>query len=198
LLGPEYSLLRAEFQEVRSRLKARDGLVRRIFVFFGGSDLTNETEKALHGVALLGRNDIAIDVVVGSANPHQESIASLCAQLPDARLHRQINNMAELMARADVAIGAAGSTIWERCALALPAVAIAVADNQISIAEGADRSGAQIYLGRASEVTSGDIATKLSHLLGHPEVLLAMSSAGQRLVDANGTRRIIAAMGSAA
>ena len=71
LLGPKYALLRPEFKKARSNLKVRDGSVKRIFVFFGGSDPTNETGKALQAIQQLGRTDIAIDVVVGSTNPHQ-------------------------------------------------------------------------------------------------------------------------------
>ncbi len=194
LLGSKYVLLRPEFKEVRGNLKIRDGSVKRIFVFFGGSDPTNETGKALQAIQQLDRTDIAIDVVVGSTNPHQADIASLCAQLREAKLHRQIDNIAELMASADLAIGAGGSTTWERCALSLPTLTISVAENQVSIAEGVDRANAQIYLGAASEVTSEIIAAQLERLLQQPQELIAMSEAGQRLVDANGSHRIIEAI----
>jgi UDP-2,4-diacetamido-2,4,6-trideoxy-beta-L-altropyranose hydrolase len=194
MLGPKYALLRPEFKEARGNLKVRDGSVKRIFVFFGGSDPTNETGKALRAIQQYGRPDIAIDVVVGSTNPHQEEIASLCAQLTNAELHRQVNNMAELMARADIAIGAGGSTTWERCALALPTLTISVAENQVAIAEGVDQAHAQLYLGAAGKVTSEIIEAQLERLLLHPQELVAMSKAGQRLVDANGTHRIIEAI----
>jgi UDP-2,4-diacetamido-2,4,6-trideoxy-beta-L-altropyranose hydrolase len=69
LLGPGYVLLRPEFTLARQRLRARDGIVRRILVFFGGSDPTNETEKVMAALRLLGRPDIDVDVVVGLANP---------------------------------------------------------------------------------------------------------------------------------
>ncbi len=194
LLGPKYALLRPEFKESRSGLKMRDGNVKRIFIFFGGSDPTNETGKALRAINRLGRIDIAIDVVVGAANPHHEDIASLCKQLPEAMLYRNVNNIAELMAASDLAIGAGGSTTWERCALSLPTLTISVAENQVSIAEGVDQTNAQIYLGTASKVTSEIIAAKLERLLQHPQELITMSEAGQRLVDTNGSHRIIEAI----
>ena len=194
LLGPEYALLRPEFKQARTNLKTRDGNVKRIFVFFGGGDLTNETGKALRAILQVEKLNIAIDVVVGAANPHQEEIAELCAQLPNAKLHRQVNIMAELMAEADVAIGAGGSTTWERCGLALPTIVISLADNQVSIAEGVYKANAQIYLGTAGEVTSETIADELERLLQHPDELVAMAKAGQALVDTDGTNRIVDAI----
>jgi UDP-2,4-diacetamido-2,4,6-trideoxy-beta-L-altropyranose hydrolase len=194
LLGPKYALLRPEFKEARSNLKARDGNVKRIFVFFGGSDSTNETGKTLRAIKQLDRSDIAIDVVMGSTNLHHKDIAGLCAQFFEAALHCQVNNISELMARADIAIGAGGSTTWERCALSLPALTISIAENQVSIAEGVGQTNAQIYLGTASEVTSEIIVSQLEGLLQRPQKLIAMSEAGQRLVDTNGSHRIIKAI----
>jgi len=59
LLGPKYALLRPEFREERKNLRKRDGYVKRIMIFFGGSDPTNETTKALEAVRMLNRPDIA-------------------------------------------------------------------------------------------------------------------------------------------
>lgn len=191
LLGPKYALLRREFSQVRRNLKRHNGSIRRIFVFFGGTDSTNETGKALRAILQLKLQDIAVDVVLGSANPHQEEISELCAQLTNVKLHRQVNIMGELMAAADVAIGAGGSTTWERCALGLPTLAISVAENQISIADGVSQANAQLYLGTAAEVTSGIIATQLERLLQCPQELVALSEAGKLLVDANGSNRIV-------
>ncbi|HAO19195.1 MAG TPA: UDP-2,4-diacetamido-2,4,6-trideoxy-beta-L-altropyranose hydrolase, partial [Desulfobacteraceae bacterium] len=64
LLGTRYALLRPEFKTLREKIKPRDGSIRRILIFFGGSDPSNETEKALNALRLLNRADIAADVVV--------------------------------------------------------------------------------------------------------------------------------------
>ena len=122
LLGPRYALLRPEFRQARKNLRERDGQVKRILVFFGGSDAGNETAKALEAIRLLNRPEIAVDVVVGGINPHRRQIEELCAGWPATTCHCQVNNMAELMAGADLAIGAGGTTTWERCCLGLPSV----------------------------------------------------------------------------
>ena len=84
LLGPRYALLRPEFLEERQRLRARDGEVKRILMFFGGSDLCNETTKALEAWRLVNRPDIAVDVIVGGSNPHREQVRRIC-KIPAGR-----------------------------------------------------------------------------------------------------------------
>ena len=190
LLGPKYALLRPEFEEARKNLRTRNGGVKRIFVFFGGIDPTNETGKALRAIQQLNRADIAIDVVVGATNPHQESIASLCAQLPEARLYRQIDNMAELMASADLSIGAGGGTMWERCCLGLPAIVMSIASNQQSGCEAVASSGGILYLGEARSVGIELLEGALRVTLSSPGLVASMSKVGASLVDGQGGGRV--------
>lgn len=105
LLGPRYALLRREFIEARRALRQRDGVVRRILVFFGGADATNETEKALRAFRLLERHDIRVDVVVGKANPHRERIETVCREQKNVRFFCNVDNMAQLMTAADLSLG---------------------------------------------------------------------------------------------
>ena len=166
LLGPQYALLREEFYETRKCLQKRDGQIRKILVFYGGSDMTNETIKALNALCSWRRThpDIMVDVVVGVSNPHKEEIAAFCSS-PMAtswmRFHCQVNNMAEFMARADLALGAGGSTTWERCFLELPSIVTSVAENQKKIAEDCAVAGYITYLGCSETVTEGQIVSAL-------------------------------------
>ena len=186
LLGPKYVLLRPEFKEARSNLKVRDGSVKRIFVFFGGSDLTNETGKTLRAIQQLSRTDIAIDVVVGAANPHLEDIASFCATLPEAKLYRQINNMAELMARDDLAIGAGGSSMWERCYLELPALTTVSAANQERTTQDVADTGAIEYLGWADQLDSSDYARAIAEMVENPQRVRRIGSKAIKLMQQTG------------
>lgn len=166
LLGPQHALLREEFYEAWKHMRKRDGQIRKILVFYGGSDMTNETIKALNALCSWRRThpDIMVDVVVGVSNPHKEEIAAFCS-LPMAtswmRFHCQVNNMAEFMARADLALGAGGSTTWERCFLELPSIVTSVAENQKKIAEDCAVAGYITYLGCSETVTEGQIVSAL-------------------------------------
>lgn len=194
LLGPKYSLLREEFIELRQHLRSRDGSVRRGMIFFGGSDTTNETGKALKAIALLNRPDIEFDVVIGAANPNINTLTDQCTKLPNVKLHCQVSNMAQLMQRADLALGAGGTTTWERCALGLPTLVLSVADNQIAIAEGVDQLKAQRYLGAASAVSVKVLAEAMSQAIEDPRMLEEMSKNAMALVDTHGTQRVLAVL----
>lgn len=191
LLGPSYALLRREFIEARSLVRPRNADIRKIFVSFGGSDLTNETEKSLMAISALNESDISVDVVIGAGNSHYEKVRVLCTSLKGVRLHYQVDNMAQLMSGADLAIGAGGSTTWERCALGLPALVLSVAENQIAIAEGMERVGAHRHLGRSSDVSVSQLNAALEEMRVAPGRREKMSQAASAVVDAKGCNRVI-------
>jgi UDP-2,4-diacetamido-2,4,6-trideoxy-beta-L-altropyranose hydrolase len=196
LLGPSHALLRREFASRREALPARSGKVGRILVCYGGSDPGNETAKALSAIKSLALPWLAVDVVIGLSNPHADSISELCRDLPLAELHQGADNMAELMMRADFAIGAGGVMSWERCCLALPAIAVDIADNQIGALTALAGCGAVAYLGSASSVTVDQIAGTLQSILADSVRTRAMGEAAGSLVDGLGTSRVREAMRS--
>lgn len=162
LLGPKYALLREEFYEAKKFIAPFNGKVKRLFIFFGGSDPTNETEKVLHAIKpLIQRYHLHVDVVVGNSNPNKNKIQDICNEIKGTHYYCQINNMAELMAKADLAIGAGGATTWERAFLKLPSIVIAVAENQINIAKASQQKGLCIYLGFYNEVSVCEIENTL-------------------------------------
>ncbi len=190
LLGPKYVLLRPEFLVERQRLRERDGIVRQMLVFFGGSDPSNETGKALQAIQMLGEVDIAVDVVVGAGNPHQDQIRQLCSRMPGACFHCQIDNMAELMAGADLAIGAGGTAMWERCYLGLPSLVVTVADNQLEPVLAAAGAGAVISAGAKESLQPEELAHHLSGLLSRPDLLRDMSINALKLMGSQLRSRI--------
>lgn len=194
LLGPRYALLRPEFEAARSRLSPRTGEVRRLLVFFGGVDRTNETAKALDALQTLNVTDLAIDVVVGATNPYYADLIGRVGMLPACSLHRQVDNMAELMAHADLAMGAGGSTAWERCCLGLPALMLSVAANQEEIAKACADAGAGLYLGVAADITAERLAQAVQGLRAAPRELDEMGRRAGMLVDGLGAVRVADAM----
>jgi UDP-2,4-diacetamido-2,4,6-trideoxy-beta-L-altropyranose hydrolase len=186
LLGPGYVLLRPEFARARQRLRARDGIVRRILVFFGGSDPTNETEKVMAALRLLGRPDIDVDVVVGLANPKRDAIHALCDALPNVSFHCQVSNMAELILSADVGVGAGGAAMWERCYLGLPAITVVFAANQARTTEDVAATGAIAYLGWSGKLGPADYAQAIGEMIGNPERTRHIGELALRVVQVEG------------
>lgn len=185
LLGPRYALLRTEFYEARSHLRVRDGQIRSILISFGGTDPSNETAKALQAMLLLEPSNIEVNVVLGGSNARAEAVSNLCSQLAYSRVYRDVSNMAELMVKADLAIGAPGTTTWERCLLGLPAIAIVLAPNQQLVGEGVSSAGAVVNLGWHTEVTAAKIAEAVAQLRDHPQTVQKMSLAALRIMQDN-------------
>lgn len=190
LLGPAFALVRPTFAASRaSALMRRDGSFKRLLVSMGGSDPENETHKVLAGILMSWKADWAVDVVIGSSNPHRHSIDEACRKLPNATLHVQTREMASLMAAADCAINACGSTTWERCCVGLPALVTVVSNDQIAIAESVAAAGAHVLLGRLADLSAEHYAVALKTLT--PEDLRRMSTAAAAICDGMGAERVV-------
>ncbi len=190
LLGPQFALLRPEFQIEHNKRRIRDGMIRRILVFFGGVDASNETEKAIVAIEML-HLDITVDVVVSKVNLHLERIRSICATKKTVNFYCQVNNMAELMGKADLAIGAGGTTTWERCYLGLPSFITVLADNQVEVSESVDKAKAAVNLGWFTEITSDSLANSLRVALNSPDMMQEMSRNARALMgDGCGAERV--------
>ena len=176
LLGPRYILLRDEFRQLRKQVKPRSGPVKRVLVFFGGMDADNCTAKAIEGLANIGSDRLHVDVVIGTQHPYREQIESACAYHAFG-CHVETNRMAELMATADLAIGAVGSATWERCSVGLPSVVVVLADNQRKAAADLDAAGALVNLGDAHQVTAEKLAAKVVELMADEAKRAALSKA---------------------
>ena len=191
LLGGQFALLRPEFMQQRQKSRLRDGKIRKIFIFFGGSDPTNETLKALEAIRLLQQPQLQVDVVVGNSDPDKQQIQALCHSLPNVNYHCQINYIAELMAEADIAIGAGGSATWERCCMGLPTLTIAVADNQLETTIELARHGKTLFLGKSEQVTAELILSAMQMLLSAQELVYFLAEEVQKLVDGLGVQRVV-------
>lgn len=187
MLGPRYVLLREEFTAMCKTRNERDGIVRRILIFFGGSDPTNETVKALGALQHMAWPDAWVDVVVGKSNVRRDEIAQVCARMPNVTFHCQIDNMAELIARADLGIGAGGATTWERCILGLPAITVIVAENQREMTQVVAEYGAILNIGWHGDVQVGDLAAAIQKAIANPQMLRSM---GHKAIELMGSSRL--------
>jgi UDP-2,4-diacetamido-2,4,6-trideoxy-beta-L-altropyranose hydrolase len=138
LLGSQYALLRPEFAKWRAYSLERRSKpeFKQLLINMGGVDVDNVTEKILDRLESCNlSNDMSITVVMGGSAPYLERVKSKSITLPyKTEVKVDVGNMAELMANADIAIGASGSTTWERCCLGLPTIQLITAYNQEFIA----------------------------------------------------------------
>lgn len=189
LLGPHYALLRDEFRKLHEQVKPRTGPVKRVLIFFGGVDADNYTGRSIESLSNFGVPDLHVDVVIGAQHPCREQIKAACAQ-HGFICHVQTDKMAELMAAADLAIGGGGSASWERCCLGLPALLVALADNQINIAKALDLFGAGIYVGTLKTVSVTIMRSAIVSLISTQDQLKVLSKKAYSLVDGLGVARV--------
>lgn len=187
LLGPEFALLREEFYQPDT-VQPSPG---HILVFFGGSDPYGLTRQAVDAILALQEPAVTADIVIGEAHPERQALQQRCASSKRLELHVQCQNMAHLMRKARLMLGAGGSTHWERCISALPALVVTVADNQVATTRHLQQLGACHWLGPASEQSAASFKAALSHWLSQEAQLKQMGQCATRLVPKSGGTRAV-------
>jgi UDP-2,4-diacetamido-2,4,6-trideoxy-beta-L-altropyranose hydrolase len=188
LLGPSFALLRPEFKGMRQKVRSRTGEVKNILVFFGGVDADNLTGQVLDVLIRLNLG-YQVNVVIGQQHPQKEKIQQLCVQHGFA-CHVQTNQMANLMAEADLAIGAGGTAVWERCSLGLPSVCIATADNQRQQLHDL-QSGGLVFGPTSQDDPLTFLVSYLKSLGTESQFRQAQSENVMSLVDAQGVEKVV-------
>lgn len=186
LVGPRYALLRPEYATSRKTPRVRDGQVGRVMVFFGGTDPRNMTGMALEALANPGLKHLEVDVVVGANNPHREALVKQSRERAEITIYGPHPHLVDFMAKADLAIGAGGTTTWERLCLGLPSLVVSIAENQVPSCIALHRSRLINYLGFQDEVDVTGFFQEMVQMIGDPGRLMEMSLAGQALVDGRG------------
>jgi spore coat polysaccharide biosynthesis predicted glycosyltransferase SpsG len=102
--------------------------------------------------------------------------------------------MPRLVLEADLAIGAGGSTTWERCVLALPALTLILADNQIAAARALEAAGVTACLDvNAADFETAFVALARS-LIDDTDRRAALSAASATVCDGRGAERVAEAV----
>jgi len=190
LLGPNFALLKPEYVAYRQKLPSRNGEVRRVLVFFGGSDRHNMTALALEALTASEFSHLEVDVIVGAGNLHRIHLEQKASSRPLTNLYGPRPHLADLMTRADLAIGASGATIWERMCLGLPSVVITTSENQKPAAEALKKANLIQYVGHYADINEKMLSQTLRQLVHNPECLTEMSVRNQLQVDGYGASRV--------
>ncbi len=132
LLGKKYLILHPIYKNANLKRKITE--LKRINIFMGGSDYTNETEKIIN-ICSNFNYDIIYDIVIGKCNKNYLKIRDLCNNLVNFNYYYNPVNFIEILSEADLCIGASGTTMYERCMLNLPTLIIITAENQLTCVE---------------------------------------------------------------
>jgi len=192
LIGPQYALLRPEFAQWRQYSLARRAQpqLKNLLITMGGVDKDNATGQVLDVLKTCELPvDLHITVVMGPCAPWLEQAQEQAAQMPrPTQVLTGVTNMAQLMANSDLAIGAAGGTTWERCALGLPSMVFVLAKNQEPGAMALQQAGAAIMV---HDIREMDILLSEPALVSNPDFLRKMSKSAAALTTGTGVSRIV-------
>jgi UDP-2,4-diacetamido-2,4,6-trideoxy-beta-L-altropyranose hydrolase len=195
LLGPRYALLRREFWKWRDEPRHIPEVAGKLLVTLGGSDPDNATLKVVKALAALGAGQLQTVVVVGGSNPHLPALRQAVAALPlPIRVATDATDMAGLMAWADLAVTAGGSTSWELAFMGLPALVLVLADNQVDVAAGLAGHGVARNLGWHTALDIPTLAGAIGSLVRDGAGRQMLSERGRQLVDGQGGQRVTQAL----
>jgi UDP-2,4-diacetamido-2,4,6-trideoxy-beta-L-altropyranose hydrolase len=189
LLGPAYAPVRPEFAALReAALARRGGAVARVLVSLGLTDVGGLTAKVVDRLRprLAGAT---LDVVLGADAPSLPALSRIAAHDKRMTLHVDSTDMAGLTARADIAIGAAGSTTWERCTLGLPSALLVLAENQRAAAAAVAEFGAALVVDPAAEDFDTALDRAVVRLMTDAALRARLSAASAAACDGLGALR---------
>jgi UDP-2,4-diacetamido-2,4,6-trideoxy-beta-L-altropyranose hydrolase len=181
LLGCDYALLRPEFQLLREKAltkRKKTKEIKNILISIGGVDLSNKTYDILQDIP----DCFNIIVILGGQSQHNKMITNYAKNKKNVKVMVDADNMSGLMLDADLAIGAGGSSSWERCCLGLPTLLYVLAENQRKIAENLEQLGAVKIVDNLNE--------NLQNLLNNFTFWQTMSERAQIICDGAGVKRI--------
>lgn len=194
LIGPEYALLRPEFAALRTQSLARrqsNPQLHHLLVSMGGVDKDNVTGLVLNALQSCKLSvDLSVTVVMGANAPWLAQVQAQAEKMPwYTEVLVGVDNMAQLMADSDLAIGAAGGTAWERCCLGVPSLVFVLAKNQLPGAVALQNAGAAVVMEVPQQI-EGFVGSLHTELFGQ-ESLAKVSKAAAAVTDGEGCQRVV-------
>jgi len=189
LLSPRFALISEQFRKLRDVKSRPVPELKRIFVFCGGSDPQNLTQQVVDEISCIELSNVAVDVVVGAQNKSFDRDSSRKLNV-DIEIYDAGGEFAQIMRRADLVIGAGGTTLWERMCLGIPSIVVSIAENQNSACEKLGRDGLINYLGAQESLKPGMIRDAVIGAKTMYASLFDQIKRGQILVDGRGCERV--------
>lgn len=190
LLGPHFAPVRPEFAALReTALACRGEPVARVLVSLGLTDLGGITGRLVERLRPKV-NDVGIDVVLGAEAPSLASLAKIARRDTRIALHVDSPEMARLTAEADVAIGAGGSSTWERCTLGLPTLLVVLAENQRAAARTLAEREAALVVDLEAPDFEASFDRALVRLTTDAGLRRRLAAASAELCDGHGGPRV--------
>jgi UDP-2,4-diacetamido-2,4,6-trideoxy-beta-L-altropyranose hydrolase len=195
LLGTRYALLRSEFRPWRGMKGSTAQIACKVLVTLGGSDDANVTLKVIQALGRLCVPDWEAKIVAGPLNPHLDELKRAIQPFSSSmHLETDATHLSELMAWADIAVAAGGTTSWELAFMSVPTALLILADNQVAVAQGLEDFEVAHVVGIGAKVSSIEIANALQALMHDRPRREEMARMGNIVVDGRGAERVVECM----
>lgn len=195
LAGSEYVFIKEDFKKNREKMQAdrleRDP--RHLNICMGGVDKENSSFRILETIMKLEYfKNWSVDVVLRSSSPNAKMLNQYVENHPrNVKVYFDYDNMASLFGKADLAIGAGGVTLWERCCVGLPTLLLTIADNQVPAALAMSKTGAIVYSGDIREKNwQTKLGSNLSMISTKLDIIHQMSRKAFCICDGNGLGKV--------
>ena len=195
LIGSRYAMLGRAFREHAQGSRSIPHKIARVLVTLGGADAQNVSLEVPEVLAESPLRDCRTRVIAGPVTPNIENLQELVRRHSNVELIDRQPDMPAEMAKADLAIAAAGTTCWELCYMGLPAILTSTADNQQTIAADLHERGAAIYIGPSRPLDRRALLEAIELLASDSSERRRLSSSAQSLVDGRGVEHVAAALG---
>jgi UDP-2,4-diacetamido-2,4,6-trideoxy-beta-L-altropyranose hydrolase len=191
LTGPAFALLGSEFKKLRPEaISRRLGPVERVLVCVGGGNPHDILSKIIKGIRHSDLH-LDVDIIIGPMVEEADTIVAEASMIkPEPIIHLSTREMAKLMADADLAIGVAGFTSWERCCMGLPALIMTAANNQKDIAAALSKAEACRLVGDTASINANEIAKHLTEMVTHHDECKNMAIAASTICDGEGAEKV--------
>lgn len=191
LLGTNFVLLRREFLKYSHWHRDIPEVAHKVLITLGGSDPDNITLKIIEALKTVDIDGLEVKVVVGGSNPHVEYIYDTVKDLSNFTLIKNADNMPVLMAWADMAISAGGSTCWELAFMGVPSILYPIAENQKRITQGLHNVHAAVGLPLGDLTSIENISQFVILLLNNKKMRFDLSQSQRKIVDGTGSKTIV-------
>ena len=126
-LGTSYMPIRKVYQDCQPKDINKN--IENIMILSGGSDNYHMTENIAD---LFKENEkIQADIICGAFYPDFQGLKDKFAEYQNLHFYQNVSNLDEFMGKADLAISAGGTTLYELCAKGTPTISYSFADNQL-------------------------------------------------------------------
>jgi UDP-2,4-diacetamido-2,4,6-trideoxy-beta-L-altropyranose hydrolase len=170
-LGIDYVILRREFRIIKNYIRVIDNECKKILITLGGGDAKNNTGQLLNKMNDIKISQFDITVLLGSGFMYGEEIKNIAANnYHTITIKKSIDNVVPFMQWCDLAIAAAGTTVWELLTLRTPMLVGIAADNQVPIADQLDKIGAAKNIGWFNELDTDNFINTVKLFLAQNEL----------------------------